>query len=252
MRMKKFVCIIIIVFCSFVETQGQCFGWQNQQIGIKDNIVIPKEVLRSKLFSKFEQIAIVQDTVTQKYGFINLTGDVVIPCIYQEVLDFYRGLAAVQHVETKKWGYINEKNEVIIPFAYDKATNFEHNIYNELPGFQGLACVNIGITDEVDRIIPDGKWGLINWDGEVILPVKYGYISPIIENMAYILDGERYDISNHWEIRGKMGFINQEGKIVIPPEYDFDYGAHFECGMVTLKKNGVEFKLNVQGEIINE
>jgi len=238
--------------------QGQVFDQHKWNFLIKDNLVIPNIVVRNKLFSYYtEELSIVQDTLSKKYGFINWQGDLVIPCVYQHVKDFSEGLAAVMDSKTNKWGYINEKNEVIAPFIYDWASSFNYDFYDK-PGFIGIAYVNIGILNEdKGKMFPGGKWGLINRQGEEILPAKYGHISEVIENMAFIIDGGRFDFpttlqGKSWDIHGKMGFINNKGEIVIPLEFDININAYFEHGTVTLRKNGMDFILNWKGEIINK
>lgn len=55
----------------------------------------------------------------EKWGFINTKNEVVIPIIYDSLLDFEEsGLANVRQGE--KWGWINRKNEVVIPIIYDE------------------------------------------------------------------------------------------------------------------------------------
>ena len=254
--MKKLVNATVFVLLFFVEMQGQVFDSQNQNILIKDNIVIPGNIVRYKLFSFYrKELAIVQDTVLKKYGFISPDGDLVIPCIYRLAMDFNEGIAAVMDAETNKWGFINENGDVIVPFTFDLVSSFGKSIH-DFQGFKGLAFVNIGTTD-AQHLYPNGKWGLVNRNGEVVLPVKYGNISPVMENMAILIDGDRVDTklpdgSTTWEFQGKMGFINSEGNIIIPPEYDINLGpdSYFEHGFVTLKKNGIDYKFNNKGEII--
>jgi len=252
--MVKSIYIIVLVFSIF-EVHGQFFDRYDGGIVVRDNIVIPNDIISTKLFDFTDQLAIVRDTITKKYGFINIYGDLVIPCMYEHVQDFNIGLGAVKDPETKKWGFINVKNEVVIPFVYDWVSRFCYDKYDH-PGLKGLAYVNIGILSEnIGGMLPDGKWGLINTDGKVVLPVKYCDISSVFENMAYFVDGDRYDFPHpaggiSWEVRGKIGFINHEGIIVIPPEYDYDPMAHFECGVVTLTKNGIEYKFNTKGELV--
>ena len=254
--MKKFVCILVFVFQFFIEIQSQCFDLNNQNILIRDNIVIPGEIVRYKLFSFYrKELAIAQDTVSKMYGFINTNGDVAIPCIYRQVKDFSEGMAAVMDAETDKWGFIDENGEVVVPFIYDLVSSFGQTIHDS-QGFKGLAFVNIGTTDEPgSTFFPNGKWGLVNVSGEEVLPVMYANILPVMENMALIIDGERHDTRSSdnsftWEFQGKMGFINSEGKIIIPLEYDINLGpdSYFEDGTVTLKKNGMDYIFNKNGE----
>jgi hypothetical protein len=256
--MKKLIYIAIpaILFC--FNMQGQDRPRRDWSISITDSIVIPGDIVETKLFSFRDEMAPVRNTVTRKHGFVNTQGEMVIPCMYDYAGDFHHGRAAVFNAETNKWGYINRENELVIPFMYDYASDFGYD-RSEDPGFAGLAYVNIGISslEETARFVTDGKWGLINTDGEVVLPVKYGDIARPIENMAYIVDGERIDIPRpdgafSWKVIGKMGFINRKGEIVIPVEYDYDYEACFVDGYVTLKKDGVEFQFNMKGEIVNK
>jgi hypothetical protein len=254
--MKKIIYIAIpaILFC--FNVQGQVSDLHNWDIPIKDNIVIPGYLVDLELFSFREKMAVVKDLSTNKYGFVDIYGEIVIPSMYNFVRGFKDGRAAVFDSETKKWGFINYKNETVIPFIYDFVSDFGYD-KDDFPGFKGLAYVNIGISDDrIGSMITDGKWGLINTDGEVILPIKYGDISQAIENMASIVDGERVDTPRpdgaySWEVIGKMGFINREGKIVIPVEYDYDFEARFQDGYITLKKDGIEFQFDIKGEIVS-
>ena len=63
------------------------------------------------------------------YGFINLKGEEVVPCIYDSAGGFKEGLACVQ--KNYKSGFINVKGEEVIPCIYDNALEFK----------EGLACV---------------------------------------------------------------------------------------------------------------
>ena len=137
-----------------------------------------------------------------------------------------------------KSGFVNPKGEIVIPCIYDFVSDFGYDRDGDI-GFDGLAYVNIGASEDVRMfIISDGKWGIINTHGEVILPVIYGDISRSIENMAYIVDGNRADMfpADGGKAIAKMGFVNRKGEIVIPVEYDYNYDAYFDEGYVELKK----------------
>jgi hypothetical protein len=55
-------------------------------------------------------------------GFIDKTGDLVIPPIYDEALDFFEGLAAVK--TGGEWGYIDTSGEMVIEPNYLEADSF--------------------------------------------------------------------------------------------------------------------------------
>ena len=49
-----------------------------------------------------------------KFGFIDKTGKVVIPCKWEEAKDFSEGLAPVQY-DNGKWGFIDKYGLLTIP-----------------------------------------------------------------------------------------------------------------------------------------
>lgn len=57
------------------------------------------------------------------YGYIDKTGKVVIPLIYDYALNFKEGLAGVE--KDGKMGFIDKTGKTVIPFLYDKI----HHIY---------------------------------------------------------------------------------------------------------------------------
>ncbi len=57
-----------------------------------------------------------------KWGFIDVSGTMVIPPTYQDANSFSLDLAAVQM--DGKWGFINMEQEVVIPCTYDGAKHF--------------------------------------------------------------------------------------------------------------------------------
>ena len=143
-----------------------------------------------------------------KLGFIDKTGEIVIPCVYDDVAtgvfyNFSEGLAAVRL--DGKWGFIDKTGKEAIPFQYDYAMAFS----------EGLAAV-----------LKNDKWGYINQKGEEVIPCQYvnGREIGFSEGLAGM------------EKNGKWGFIDKTGKEVIPFEYD---GAlDFSEGLAGVMKNG--------------
>jgi hypothetical protein len=62
----------------------------------------------------------------EKYGYLDLSGAIAIPLIYDDGRMFRDGLAAVQR--GTKWGYINRNGEVVIPFRFDWAGDFGNGL----------------------------------------------------------------------------------------------------------------------------
>ena len=98
----------------------------------------------------------------QKYGYVDETGNVVIPFMYFDAGKFSEGLARVRH--GKKWSFIDKTGWGVFPDEYDGAGDFS----------EGLA-----------RVKSNRKWGFINNKGMATIQGK------IIKNfylMYYIMD----------------------------------------------------------------
>ena len=106
-------------------------------------------------FSAFKQ--------DEKYGYIDKTGQVVIPAQYDYCDSFNDGMAVIQ--ENGNYGYINTNGEVVIPSKYYEADRF----------YNGIA--------RVAQIKDGGTFlGYINKKGEEVIPVEYSSISIYLKN----------------------------------------------------------------------
>lgn len=70
-------------------------------------------------------------------------------------------------IENKKYGFINKKNQIIIKPQFDWAEPF----YN---GYARVAN-NVIFKRDSDKhlLVTKGKWGLINLNGKIIVPLEY-------------------------------------------------------------------------------
>jgi len=121
---------------------------------------------------------------SQPMGFMDKTGEIVIPYVYQQVNAFVDGMALVEREH--KWGYIDTLGNEVIPCQYDGLGLF----------FQDLAGVRI-----------DGQWGFLDRTGALVVPPKYQQVNSFSEGLAAVKK------DNKW------GFIDQTGKEVIPCRY---------------------------------
>lgn len=121
------------------------------------------------------------------YGYVDVRGEEIIPCIYPNAADFSEGLAAVQDV-SGLYGYIDDKGAKVLDYQFTSASSFS----------QGLACV----TKEEKRY-------LIDHTGKIVLDVTdYQEVEEFSGGLAAVTKGE------------KQGFIDRTGKEVIPCIYD--------------------------------
>jgi len=144
-----------------------------------------------------------------KYGFVNIKGELVIPCEYtpneEGAYPFSDGLAIVYNGE--KYGYIDKTGKEVIPLTFDEATDFS----------EGLAAVE-----------QDYKWFYINKKGEKVMNTNFpsGFRDGIAINTSE--DGQNYY------------YVNKSGEKVIDNEYHF--ATLFDEGYARVcKKIGDEY-----------
>lgn len=144
--------------------------WAYGFIDHSGNLVIPQIYSGANNFS--EGLAAVRDN-NGLWGYIDKAGNTVIPFEYNSVYSFVGGLSAVS--KDGKTGYINTQNEVVIPFEYED-------------GF--------GAGDGVCTVAKNGKYGLVDYNNNEVLPFEYDDISPCVEGVVYaIKDRQVYIIS---------------------------------------------------------
>ena len=129
------------------------------------------------------------------FGFIDKTGELVIPYKWKNAESFSYGLAAVMD-DNNNWGYINIKGEIIIPCKWSEVGQFVENIA---------------------RVYEGGLYGYINKSGKVVIPCNWEYASDFREGLARIQD--RFNL---------YGFINKFGEVIISCKWkrciDFNEG----------------------------
>lgn len=169
-------------------------------------------------------------TKAGKQGFINTTGMLVIPCIYDSVWSFHEGLASVK--KDGKWSFIDTKGNTVIELdGYDGATFFS----------DGMAVVKKG-----------GKSGAIDKTGKLIVPCIYGNVGNFQDGLAVVWS--RQQISGGYDYQ--MGYIDKSSNEIIPLEYDWISGleegnTNFPEGLLqVLSKDGKSGYIDRTGAVI--
>ncbi|MCL2422124.1 MAG: WG repeat-containing protein, partial [Defluviitaleaceae bacterium] len=185
-----------------------------------------------------------------RWGFIDQTGNMAIPFIYNAVSIFSEGLAAVMGGDWQTgvyWGFVDSAgNEVVAPvyewvshFSYGRAIVRDQDWrtmgvidrqgnyivpfgrYRTIRQFsQGLAAVDGGYWDEDGEFVSRG-WGFIDVYGKEVIPFTYdlageffeGFAAVGIDAVGRIGEGQRFD-------SGRWGFIDREGNVVVPIIFD--------------------------------
>lgn len=94
------------------------YGWQiyDCSLWMENKALLPQEMLSKKLPTKYEPIPYLlheniigvcdQQGKTDKYGFVDLSGELIIPCVYNEIIHgFENGIACV--IYDNDYSYIN-------------------------------------------------------------------------------------------------------------------------------------------------
>ena len=160
-----------------------------------------------------------------EWGFIDKTGKETVPLKYDYVSDFSEGLAGVLLNYSPL--YIDKTGAVVVPPKYDYIWPFREGMATvELKGKQGFIDktgkevvplkydLAFDFIDGFAAVFLNGKRGVVDKTGkEVVPPLRYDYISNLIEDMPsfYIGEDEQYV---------KWGFFDKTWKEIVPPKYD--------------------------------
>lgn len=187
---------------------------------------------------------------SEKWGYINTNGEVMIPFQYERAYGFSEGLAAV--LLNGKYGYINPKNEFEISPSFSSAGFFNNGTalinQNNLDYYINNKGVKISegnadmqmLNNSYFTYMKGGLYGIKNLSGEV---VKQPFMSDFFsysEGLAAV------------KIKGKWGFMNEKFELVITPIYTEKLTYSFHDGYARFKQNGKIGLMDKQGNIMLE
>lgn len=175
-------------------------------------VLLPASYDRIDFF--WEGLAVLTDKGLS--GFVNTKGEIVLPPKYQALGRFRDGLAPFK--EFGKVGFLNKSFQTIIPAIYDDILRFDE---------KNLRAIGVK---------QNGKWGLIDYTGKVVLPLEY----------------EACALGQWGLIRvkrdGKWGLIDTEGTEIIGFEYQ---GGLTSLGdYLSARKNGKWGILSRDGQVV--
>lgn len=219
----------------------------------------------------------------QKWGYLDTSGRLVIPSIYDHARDFSEGLAAVN--SNGKWGYINKEGSIAIKPAFRSAYEFKDGVarvqeMNKKYGFinqkgeflidpihdevydfsNGLARLKSGIEyvyihRSGDTVIHNGFTIAGNFKSGFAKVFKGAF--GLIDTTGHFIVPVKYDqvyFPRESKIRikqkDKYGFLNIDGSMAIPP--GFDSATDFYDGKSFVSKDEMSFFINRSGKTILE
>jgi len=139
------------------------------------------------------------------FGYIDKTGEFVIPPQFDFAGDFSEGLAAVKM--DGKTGFVDSAGRIIIPLRFEDAGPFSEK----------LAAVSL-----------DGKIGYIDPAGILAIPPRFNYGGVFSEGLAPVGIDARLRLGPRDDERGgtggfrfvrRYGYINRDGEMAIQPQF---------------------------------
>ena len=146
-QLKSFL-LFILIGCITQST----FAQENstKRADLNGKIIVPYKY--DQIFKYNNNLSRVQTggRWTGKYGFIDLKGNEIVKCKYEDADEFCEGLARVKIND--KWGFIDTNGKEVIPPFYSFVKNFS----------EGLAGVTkeelYGFIDKKNSLIIDYKF----------------------------------------------------------------------------------------------
>jgi hypothetical protein len=151
----------------------------------------------------------IPNTAEDLIGYIDYSGQLVVPAVYQAGAFFSEGLAAVRLADGKT-GFINDRGTLIIPYRFQGLARF-------CGGVCIIGYVNQAGIHQVGTIDYSG-----NWIVEPRLFFRFGEFSEGLA--AASLDSEI------------MGYVDMTGRFVIKPQ--FELAQRFHSGLAAVCRNG--------------
>lgn len=276
LRAKSLYCIVFAasIFqhlfaqdCNLQRVQkGKKYGYQDAAGNLK---------IEANFFSAYDfshGLAAVSEKIKgeEKYGFIDCNGKYVIAPVYRSAYAFdENGFAAVGGYKNSTDiygkpaianvdGMINKNGDTIIPFNFLSIIRLwntyeaRHGAFRENASLYDKQGKLIGTYENVIKfkdnsivVVQNGKYGILDGEGNTILP-------PIAEkiNMLYKADNEY--MSSEWDLftdkgeavyymNGKQGMVARNGEIVVNPladdAFEFISSTAYK-GTIRAKKNG--------------
>lgn len=178
-------------------------------------------------------------------GYINFSGDMIIPFQFKEAKDFKDGVAEVYQSEGAK--LINPKgvpminirfygfgyNEGLMITGKDRYLNgaYQGSMFGFMdmkgkimiqPAFEEVKSFSEGLAPV--KSFETGKWGYVNRKGKIVIAPLFDKAEEFTEGLAAI------------ELNKKWGFINKRGETVIQTQYE--RAQPFSEGLAAIKKKG--------------
>ena len=184
-------------------------------INKKGKTIIPFEYKSLSCFGNLLSATIYDNANNvNKQGVINLANTPIIP-FSNQFSDFKIDNYIIRYKQGSHWGAYTHQGKIICEAIYDYIVCVTDNLYKVgMNGHSYDTCYNIEWNNEKYDFTNYRKnaaidWGLIDSDGNEILPLQYSAIADkVVNGLIEIIKGN------------SIGFIDVTGQILLTPTYD--------------------------------
>lgn len=144
-----------------------------------------------------------------KVGRVNAYGKEVIPAVYDDLTNYSSGLIIAE--KNGKLGLINGYGRAVLGFEYDAFYGFGAGLGTYTTKMNDKEVV-MNKAPNLAKVSKNGKVGLINKMGKIVLKPSYKDISEFGKNFAVV--------TKKAPKTDRVGLINKMGRLVVEPIYD--------------------------------
>ncbi|MBP5548507.1 MAG: WG repeat-containing protein [Bacteroidales bacterium] len=222
------------------------YGYINK----KNELVIPAEFEYAMTFQ--EGYAVVKKY--DRFGMIDKNGNEVVPCKYLEITGMNDGRFFAVDAASENAAMFDNRFKQLTGFIYERIISYNEGFYTvqrkgkvtflDVKGKERFGMYDdvSGFYDGYSMVKLNGKYGIINQRGKVILPIEYDNSG--WRSMEYLFSEGLAMV----EKDGKYGFVNKQGKVVIPLIYE---SAH-QCteGLIPVQMKNMWGYIDKKGRLV--
>lgn len=183
----------------------------------------------------------------ERYGYIDVSGNFVIPPTYEDAFGFSGGLAAVELAEGF-WGFIDTSGKLRIGGDFSWVHDFEDgyaivkkgNVYGLVDRYGNyvfdLLYNGIGGGDGIYPVRVNRLYGLMDLSGNLVQVYQYENMGFFQEELALV------------ESNGKWGYVDNLGNLVISIAADQSF--HFQEGVAWVRHQGHCYYIDSSGRAV--
>ncbi len=202
------------------------------------NSVIPPAYHFAKRFS--EGLAAILSSTTNLWGYIDIHGKDVIPPIYQQASSFHDGLAAVDTHGPRRSRYDGSRSNALIDQSGRQVFDCSGKMCDPTYFSEGLTSAEIysWMWRLMIGVHSLNSWGVVDRKGNVLFETKYP-VAAYREGLALKADNATHHV----------GYVNRHGFWVVKPEFDWP-ALDFSEGLAAVAKNGKAGYIDKLGKFV--